>query len=51
MCWGTPAVVLDVDEGKLIAKVDFGDGIVREAMVGISSDRISKGDIVVVSLN
>ncbi|MEM1645272.1 MAG: HypC/HybG/HupF family hydrogenase formation chaperone [Ignisphaera sp.] len=48
MCWGTPAVVLDVDEGKLIAKVDFGDGIVREAMVGISSDRISKGDIVVV---
>lgn len=48
MCWGTPAVVLDIDEESLIAKVDFGDGVVREAMVGISSDRISRGDIVIV---
>lgn len=48
MCWGVPAVVVDVDEGSLVAKVDFGDGIIREAVIGISSDRISRGDIVVV---
>ncbi|MEM1526841.1 MAG: HypC/HybG/HupF family hydrogenase formation chaperone [Ignisphaera sp.] len=48
MCWGVPAVVVDVDENNLVAKVDFGDSIIREAMIGISSDRISRGDIVVV---
>lgn len=48
MCWGTPAVIVDIDEEAMIAKVDFGDGIIREALVGISSERVSKGDIVIV---
>lgn len=48
MCWGTPAVVLEVSEDSMIAKIDFGDGIVREAIIGITSSRLSKGDIVIV---
>ncbi|MEM1685071.1 MAG: HypC/HybG/HupF family hydrogenase formation chaperone [Acidilobaceae archaeon] len=48
MCWGTPAIVIDVDEIRMNAKVDFGDGVVREAAIGISEERVSKGDIVIV---
>lgn len=48
MCWGTPAVVVDVDERSMLAKVDFGDGIPRDVLIGISSERLSKGDIVIV---
>lgn len=48
MCWGVPAVVMEVDESGMIAKVDFGDGVEREVLIGISSDRISRGDIVIV---
>uniref|UniRef100_A0A7C2V8S9 HypC/HybG/HupF family hydrogenase formation chaperone n=1 Tax=Ignisphaera aggregans TaxID=334771 RepID=A0A7C2V8S9_9CREN len=48
MCWGTPAIVIDVDEKKMMAKVDFGDGIYRDALIGISSDRVTRGDIVIV---
>jgi hydrogenase expression/formation protein HypC len=48
MCWGTPAVVVDIDENGMIAKVDFGDGIVHEVFIGIANERISKGDIVIV---
>lgn len=48
MCWGTPAVVVDIDENNMMAKVDFGDGILRDVLIGISSERLSKGDIVIV---
>ncbi|ABL79009.1 HypC/HybG/HupF family hydrogenase formation chaperone [Thermofilum pendens] len=46
MCWGTPAVVLEVSGST--ARVDYGDGVVREVFVGIAGDRVSRGDIVVV---
>jgi len=48
MCWGTPAVVVNIDENGMVAKVDFGDGIEREVFIGISNEKISKGDIVIV---
>lgn len=48
MCWGSPAVVVDVDLSSMIAKVDYGDGIVRDALIGIAGERVSRGDIVVV---
>lgn len=48
MCWGTPAAVVDIDEEHMVARVDFGDGIVREVVIGISSERICRGDIVLV---
>ncbi|MEM0027541.1 MAG: HypC/HybG/HupF family hydrogenase formation chaperone [Ignisphaera sp.] len=48
MCWGSPAVVVDVDLDSMVAKVNYGDGIVRDALIGIAGERISRGDIVVV---
>lgn len=48
MCWGVPAIVVDIDNNNFIAKVDYGDGVIREAIIGISSNRISKGDIVII---
>ncbi|MEM0355536.1 MAG: HypC/HybG/HupF family hydrogenase formation chaperone [Desulfurococcaceae archaeon] len=46
VCWGTLAVVIDV-EGEL-ARIDYGDGILREAVIGVTEDRIRRGDIVIV---
>lgn len=46
MCWGTLAVVVEV-EGEL-ARVDYGDGILREAVIGVTEDKVSRGDIVIV---
>ncbi len=46
MCWGSPAVVVEA-EGS-IAKVDYGDGIIREVFVGISEGRVEPGDLVMV---
>jgi len=48
LCWGVPAVLLDVDAEKGIAKVDFGDGLAKEVLVGISSEELRKGDLVIV---
>ncbi len=48
MCWGSPAVVLEVDESRPVAKVDHGDGVVREVIIGISGERLRRGDIVIV---
>lgn len=48
MCWGSLAVVLEVSEDGLIAKVDYGDGVVREVLIGISEDKIRRGDVVIV---
>ncbi|MCS7110648.1 MAG: HypC/HybG/HupF family hydrogenase formation chaperone [Ignisphaera sp.] len=48
MCLGVPAVVIDIDEGSGIVKIDYGDGIVREALLGISEERVARGDIVVI---
>jgi len=48
MCLGVPAVVIDVDEDGNIVKIDYGDGVLREALLGISEERISRGDIVMV---
>lgn len=48
MCWGVPAVLVGIEEDRGIAKVDFGDGIVREVLIGITSDTLRKGDIVIV---
>ncbi len=51
MCLGVPAVVVEVDEEKGYAEVDYGDGVLRKAFVGISLDRIGKGDLVLVHAN
>jgi hydrogenase expression/formation protein HypC len=48
VCWGSLAVVVDVNEESMLAKVDFGDGILRDAIVGIGEERVSRGDIVLV---
>jgi len=48
MCWGTPARVLRVDRENSIAVVDFGDGIPREAIIGVSPEELNEGDLVVV---
>lgn len=48
MCWGSLAVVLEVSEDGLIAKVDYGDGVVRDVLIGISEDKIRRGDVVIV---
>lgn len=48
MCLGVPAVVVDIDENSSIVKIDYGDGIVREALLGISEERVARGDIVMV---
>ncbi|MDK6028734.1 HypC/HybG/HupF family hydrogenase formation chaperone [Ignisphaera sp. 4213-co] len=43
-----PAVVLSVDFDNMIARVDYGDGIAREVLIGIDGERVSRGDIVMV---
>ncbi len=48
MCWGVPAVVKKILEDKITALVDFGDGIDREVVIGISDEEIREGDIVLV---
>lgn len=48
MCWGSPAVILELDENRGVARVDHGDGVEREVIVGISSERLRRGDIVLV---
>ncbi|MDI9645593.1 MAG: HypC/HybG/HupF family hydrogenase formation chaperone [Archaeoglobales archaeon] len=51
MCLGVPAVVVEIDEEKGYAEVDYGDGVLRKAFVGISLDRINRGDLVIVHAN
>ncbi|MEZ0346830.1 MAG: HypC/HybG/HupF family hydrogenase formation chaperone [Infirmifilum sp.] len=46
MCWGAPAVVLDISGAT--AKVDYGDGIPREVFIGISEGKLEKGELVMV---
>jgi hydrogenase expression/formation protein HypC len=48
MCWGTPAIVLELGEDGSTAKVDYGDGVAREVLIGITEDKLSRGDIVIV---
>ncbi|MEM0225973.1 MAG: HypC/HybG/HupF family hydrogenase formation chaperone [Thermofilaceae archaeon] len=48
MCWGTMAVVLEVSEDGGVATVDYGDGVARRALVGITRERLARGDIVMV---
>lgn len=47
MCWGTPAIVTRVID-EATAEVDFGDGVPRIAVLGISLDRVKPGDAVMV---
>lgn len=46
MCWGVLAVVVEV-EGDIV-KVDYGDGVLRDAVIGVAEDKIARGDIVIV---
>lgn len=46
MCWGTLAVVVEVNGD--VAKVDYGDGVLREVIIGVAEDRVVRGDIVIV---
>ncbi|MEM3615131.1 MAG: HypC/HybG/HupF family hydrogenase formation chaperone [Candidatus Methanomethylicia archaeon] len=48
MCIGSPAVIVDIDEENMMAKIDFGDGIHREAIIGVASEKLSVGDIVMI---
>lgn len=48
MCLGVPAVVVDIEEDSNIVKVDYGDGVLREVLLGISEERVSRGDVVMV---
>ncbi len=48
MCWAVPAVVLEIDERNSLAYVDIGDGMPRPVVIGISNERINKGDLVMV---
>ncbi len=48
MCLGTPARVVSIEEGESIAYVDFGDGVPRPVVIGISKDEIKPGDVVIV---
>ncbi|MEM4101242.1 MAG: HypC/HybG/HupF family hydrogenase formation chaperone [Desulfurococcaceae archaeon] len=48
LCLGSPAVVLDVDYENMTAVVDYGDGLPRKVLIGISEERIGRGDLVVV---
>jgi hydrogenase expression/formation protein HypC len=45
MCWGIPAKVLAINE--LTAKVDFGDGSIKEVLIAIG-DELHIGDFVLV---
>jgi len=48
VCLAAPAVVLEVDYSEMVAVVDYGDGSPRRALIGISQDRVKKGDLVMV---
>lgn len=48
MCIGAPALVLEVDYDSMTAVVDFGDGVSRKVLLGISEERVNRGDIVMV---
>lgn len=48
LCLGIPAVVIDVNYSNMTATVDYGDGVNRTVLVGISENRVSRGDIVIV---
>jgi len=48
VCIGSPAVVLSVDHEKMTAIVDYGDGIPREVLIGISEERVKPGSIVII---
>lgn len=48
MCLGTTAVILEIRTGEGVAIVDYGDGVPREAVIGISGEDLSPGDIVIV---
>lgn len=48
MCWGVPGVLISVDSERGTAKVDFGDGLPREVLVGIKEERLERGAIVMV---
>jgi len=48
LCIGVPAVVLSVNYDKMIATVDYGDGVSREVIIGISTERVKPGAIVIV---
>lgn len=46
MCWGVPAVVREITND--FAEIDYGDGVLRKAIIGISEERLRKGDLVIV---
>jgi hydrogenase maturation factor len=48
VCIGAPAVVLSVEYSRMTAIVDYGDGVPREVLIGISQDRVKPGSIVIV---
>jgi hydrogenase expression/formation protein HypC len=48
MCWGVPAVVKKIFDDNLKALVDYGDGIDREVIIGVSDEDIKVGDVVIV---
>ncbi|MGC9010375.1 MAG: HypC/HybG/HupF family hydrogenase formation chaperone [Sulfolobales archaeon] len=48
MCWGVPAVIKRISEDKVYALVDFGDGVDREVVIGISDEELREGDLVLV---
>jgi hydrogenase expression/formation protein HypC len=47
MCWAVPGVVISVRSDG-IALVDMGDGVPREAIIAIESERVKPGEIVMV---
>ena len=48
MCWSVPAVVKKIFDDNLRALVDYGDGIDREVIIGVSDEDIKVGDVVIV---
>ncbi|MCS7143580.1 MAG: HypC/HybG/HupF family hydrogenase formation chaperone [Archaeoglobaceae archaeon] len=46
MCWGVPAVVREL-LGEFV-EIDYGDGVLRRVIIGISEEKLKKGDLVLV---
>jgi hydrogenase expression/formation protein HypC len=46
VCWGVPAVVREIDGD--FAEIDYGDGVTRKVIIGIASERLRKGELVIV---
>ncbi|MCS7130386.1 MAG: HypC/HybG/HupF family hydrogenase formation chaperone [Archaeoglobaceae archaeon] len=46
MCWGVPAVVREISGD--FAEIDYGDGVLRRVIIGISEEKLKKGDLVIV---